>query len=60
MSQDRKTNWEKLRLVTPIFAALSMFILTAIWNKIDDLSKEMTFMRERMASVEAQVKILAR
>lgn len=58
MLRDRKTNWEKLRLITPIFAALSMFILTAMWNNINKLSDKMDSVGQRVAALEAQVRIL--
>lgn len=53
------TNKQKnLRLITPILTALSMFILAAIWGNITKLSDKMDNVGERVAALEAQVRIL--
>lgn len=57
MLRDRKTNWEKLRLITPIFAALSMFILTAIWNNQVKLTESVNNVRERVVALETYIKL---
>jgi hypothetical protein len=51
---------EKLRLVTPILVALCFFMLTNIWTNLGALADKMESVKERVAALEATIKILSK
>lgn len=51
---------ERLRLITPVLMALSMFLIAAIWNDINKLSDKMEGVKERLATLEAQIKLVTK
>lgn len=58
MTDKNISKLEKLRLLTPILTAITLFLMTAVWNDIGNLKDSVSTLNARLSAVEAQVNIL--